>query len=116
MKITGKHIDKIQKNNPLKSRSYLNILLKAWLKIPNVSTIGNLERKKGVEPLIWVSIGSKLYYINSDSNKEGVILYLKNEEEKNKWLNIKTKSGNNTKITNNIDGSPIKGFYMYLNN
>ncbi len=23
-----------------------------------------------------------------------------------------TNSGNNTKITNNIDGSPIKGFYM----
>ena len=115
MKITGKHIDKIEKNNPLKSKSHLNILLRAWLETPNVFSLGNLEEKKGIEPLIWISIGSKSYYINSDSNKEGVKLYLKNEEKKNKWINIKTKSGNNTKITNNIDGSPIKGFYMYLN-
>tara|TARA_B100000427_G_scaffold181643_1_gene150992 strand:- start:1268 stop:1618 length:351 start_codon:yes stop_codon:yes gene_type:complete len=115
MKITGKYIDKIQKNNPLKSKNHLIILFKAWLRIPDIYHIGNLNEKKGVEPLIWVALGSNYYHINSDSNKEGIKSFLKNEEQKNPWLKIKTEAGNSTKITNNIDGSPIKGFYMYIN-
>ena len=49
------------------------------------------------------------------SYKKSQIRNLKNEEQKNPWLKIKTEAGNRTKITNNIDGSPIKGFYMYIN-
>ena len=65
MKITGKYIDTIQKNNPLKSKSQLKAILKMWLNIDGVTTIGNLKQTKGVAPLIWVELGSKVYKINS---------------------------------------------------
>ena len=65
MKITGKYIDTIQKNNHLKSKSQLKAILKMWLNIDGVTTIGNLKQTKGVAPLIWVELGSKVYKINS---------------------------------------------------
>jgi len=114
MKITGKHIDKIQKNHPIKSKAQLKAILTMWLSIDGVTTIGNLKETKGVAPLIWVEIGSKVYNIHSDTNKDGVKTFLKNEKENSLWIVINTDSGIKSKVTNNKDKSPIKGFYMYV--
>lgn len=113
-KILGNHIDKMDRQFPLTSKFQLKILLQEWLATSG-STIGEMHvRNSNPEPWIWIKIDNYLYQINADSKREGVQEFLNNEANKNPWLIIPTENkGNRTKVTNDINGNPITGFYMY---
>ena len=113
-KILGNHIEKIDRQFPLTSKFQLTALLQQWL-ITSGSTIGDLHGKSSnPESWLWIKINNNLYQINADTKRQGVQMFLKNEANKNPWVIIPTEnSGNLTKFTNDINGNPIPGFYMY---
>jgi hypothetical protein len=113
-KITGNHIEKMDRQFPLKSKFQLKILLQEWLETSG-STIGEMHgRSSNPEPWLWIKIDNNLYQINADTKRQGVLMFLKNVANKNSWVIIPTEnSGNLTKFTNDINGNPIPFFYMY---
>jgi hypothetical protein len=113
-KIIGNHIQKMDSKLPLNSKFQLIILLKEWLKTSGV-TIGDLRGKSSnPEALLWIKINNNVYKIHADTKREGVIAFLKNEANKNSWVIIPTeKSGELTKVTNDINHNSIPGLYMY---
>jgi hypothetical protein len=108
--IDQKHIKKMTPNNALKSKQDLFQILKWWKILSNASTIGE-SLINGNTPTIRINLGSNNYVINADTNKEGVVEFLKNKQHP--WILIENENGIQNKITNNEDNSPIKGFYMY---
>jgi hypothetical protein len=114
-KIIGNHIEKMDKQFPLTSKFQLKILLKEWLEKTSGNTIGSLkDNNSNPEPWLWIKMNNILYKIHADSNRAGVQLFIKNDENKNPWLIIPTENlGNRTKVTNDINSNPISGFYMY---
>ena len=113
-KITGNHIQKMDRQFPLTSKFQLKILLQEWLETSG-HTIGEMhDRPSNPEPWLWIKIDNDLYQINADSRRAGVQVFLNNEGNKNSWLIIPTENlGNHTKVTNDINGKPIPLFYMY---
>ena len=112
--IIGNHIEKMHKQFPLTSKAQLKILLQEWLKTSG-STIGEMHGKNSnPEPWLLIKLNNYYYQINADTKREGVQEFLNNEANKNPWLIIPTENkGNRTKVTNDIIGNPITGFYMY---
>jgi len=108
--IDQKHIKKMTPNNALKSKQDLFQILKWWKILSKANTIGEIIIN-GNTPTIRINLGSKNYVINADTNKEGVVEFLKNKEHP--WILIENENGIQNKITNNENKSPIKGFYMY---
>ena len=113
-KITGNHIDKMDRQLPLTSKFQLLMLLKEWLNTFG-NTIGEMKgRNSNPEPWLWIKYKNELYQINADTKRDGVIEFLKNDANNNPWFLIPTENlGNRTKVTNDIDSNPIPGFYMY---
>jgi hypothetical protein len=112
--IIGNNIEKMDRQFPLTSKFQLKILLQEWLETDG-NTIGEMhDRNSNPEPWIWICINNNFYKMHADSNREGVKEFLKNEANNRTWLIIPTKNlGNRTKVTNNLNGNPISGFYMY---
>ena len=92
------------------SKDLLYNILKWWRNLTKHGKIG-AENQNGNTPLIRINIGSNKYKINADSTKEGVIMFLQNKN--NPWILIQNENGVKNKITNNLKGEPIQGFYMY---
>ena len=113
-KITGNHIEKMDRQFPLTSKFQLKILLQEWLETSG-STIGDMHcRSSNPGPWLWIKIDNNLYQIYADTKRQGVQEFLNNQVNKHSWLIIPTEnSGNLTKFTNDINGNPIPGFYMY---
>ncbi len=113
--IIGNHIEKMDRQFPLTSKFQLTTLLKQWLLTTSGYTIGDLKGKSSnPEAALWIKINNYLYRINADTKREGVIAFLKNESNKNSWVIIPTeKSGELTKVTNDINHNSIPGLYMY---
>lgn len=99
---------------PLTTKLQLINLLQEWLFTPGI-TIGDLYgRRSNPELWLWIKINNNLYKIHADTNRKGVLAFLKNEANKNPWVIIPTeKSGKLTKVTNDINHNSIPGFYMY---
>ena len=103
------HFRLMTKNDTLKSKEDLYLLLKWWLKLSKKNTIGNIDNIRNNQKLILIQIGAKSYYINADTTRAGVEEFLKNKDRN--WKIIKSKRGNLNKITNSDQDIP--GFYMY---
>jgi|TARA_B110000902_G_scaffold22470_1_gene25070 hypothetical protein len=101
------HIIKVTLHN----RETLYSILKWWKTLSKSDTIGDLDNVNGNTALIHIKLGSNTYYINADSNKYGVSIFLKNKA--NPWILIENENGTNNKITNNVNKEPIGGFYIY---
>ena len=104
-------IKKMNSSTYLKSKEELYGLLKWWKKLSKSETIGDLGQMNGNIPLIIIKIGSSSYYINADTNKTGVEVFLKNKT--NPWNLISNRDAKKNKITNDSNHDPIEGFYMY---
>jgi|TARA_B110000908_G_C10150480_1_gene401100 hypothetical protein len=109
--IDHRYIKNISSSNPLKSKDILWKILKWWKILSNSNTIGDLSKVNGNFPLIFIKIGSNTYYVNADSTKDGVKIFLAKKE--NPWVLINNDNGVNNKITNSLFKEPVKGFYMY---
>jgi hypothetical protein len=113
-RITGNYIEKMDRQLQITSKFLLKMLLNEWLKTSS-STIGEMHGKNSnPEPWLWIKLKNDLYQINADTKREGVQEFLNNEVKENPWLIIPTENkGNRTKVTNDKNGNPIPGFYMY---
>jgi len=100
------------RNSSLTSKQTLFDILKWWNRISSSKTIADLRGKSSSpETIVYMRIGSYLYKIHADTNKKGVKTFLANKD--NPWSIIEGSKGNKNKVTNNLDQSPIEGFYMY---
>ena len=104
-------IKKMNSSTSLNSKEKLYSLLKWWKQLSKAETIGDLDQMNGNTPLIIIRIGSSSYYINADTNRAGVEVFLKNEI--NPWKLISNRDAKKNKITNDSNNDPIEGFYMY---
>jgi hypothetical protein len=113
-KIIDNYIQKMKRQLPLTKKSELKDLFIKWSETSE-STIGDMHgRKSNPEAWLWIEIDNNLYKIHADTKRKGVVKFLENEEKENPWILIPTgKSRKLTKFTNDINGNPIPGFYMY---
>ena len=95
----------------LKSKEELYGILNWWKKLSKSETIGDLGKMNGNTPLIIIRIGSSSFYVNADTNRTGVEVFLKNKI--NPWKLIINRDTKKNKITNDSNHEPIEGFYMY---
>ncbi|MDB9782838.1 hypothetical protein OAB88_07020 [Winogradskyella sp.] len=110
-KVTG-HVKKVSRSRPLKSKEEFFNILKVW-RIYNNNSLGASigDDSFGQSPHIWLSIMGKEYYLNCDSKGYGVNEFYQNRG--NDWKLISNAKGLKNKITNSIDGTEIRGFYLY---
>ena len=94
------------------SKDDLIKLLKNWLET-NEQTIGNGENKVGTEKWIFLTVSANNYYINADTTREGVEIFLNNHEENFPWKVITNNRGVFKKVSNDENGYPIPGLYFY---
>ena len=113
LSIDQNFIKKIEKSYPLTDKETLYNILKWWRIISKADTIGDLKKASGHTAQIHIKLGSNLYHINADTNKEGVGSFLKNKEKNNKWSLIENENGRVNKVTNDPNKDPIKGLYIY---
>ena len=113
LSIDQNFIKKIEKSYPLTDKQTLYNILKWWRIISKADTIGDLKKASGHTAQIHIKLGSNLYHINADTNKEGVGAFLKNKEKNNKWSLIENENGRVNKVTNDPNKDLIKGLYIY---
>lgn len=101
------------KDNPIKSEELFYQILKAWLYINKNSDArtGNSPSKNGFVNNFWIVLGSRTYYLNSDTERNGVLEFFRNRE--NSWKRIANRDGKKNLITNKTSEEAIKGFYFY---
>lgn len=100
------------KKTKCNSKDELITTLKNWLKT-NENTIGNGEIKTGNTKIIFLKLNDNKYYINADTTREGIEVFVKNHEENNSWMIIQNNRGVHKKISNDINSKTIKGLYFY---
>ncbi len=100
------------KNTKCNSKEELITLLKNWLET-NELTIGNGESLTGNTKWIFITINGNDYYINADTTREGVEVFVKNHENNNSWKIIANKNNIFNKVSNDQYGKAIKGLYFY---
>ena len=109
----NKHfIKKIERSFPLKDKNTLYDILKWWMIVSKLDRIGS-SKLNGNTPIMYIKLGSSLYYINADTSKEGVKTFLKNKTNSPEWRLITNNEGKVNKVTNDPNQQPIKGLYMY---
>ena len=113
LSIDQNFIKKIEKSYPLTDKQTLYNILKWWKILSKKDTIGDPKKASGNTAQIHIKLGSNLYHINADTNKEGVGSFLKNKENNNKWSLIENENGRVNKVTNDPNKDPIKGLYIY---
>lgn len=87
-------------------------LLKIWLET-NEQTIGNGENNVGNEKWIFLTVFGNKYFINADTTREGVEIFVNNHEENFPWRVITNNRGKYKKVSNDENGYPIPGLYFY---
>lgn len=100
------------KKTKCNSKDELILVLKSWLKT-NEITIGNGENKTGNTKWIFLKINENKYYINADTTREGIKVFVKNHEENNSLKIIQNNRSVYKKVSNDINGKAIKGLYFY---
>ena len=94
------------------SKDNLIKLLKNWLET-NEQTIGNGENQIGAVKWIFININGNNYYINADTTREGVEVFVNNHEDNFPWKVITNNRGVFKKVTNDVNGNRIPGLYFY---
>ncbi|MGV1011324.1 MAG: hypothetical protein ACOYBS_02660 [Flavobacterium sp.] len=87
-------------------------LLKNWSKTGE-ETISNGKSKTGNVKWIKLNLNGNNYYMNADTAKDGIEVFLKNHENNNTWKVIANNRNVYKKISNDINGKPIKYLYFY---
>jgi len=105
------HIKRIDRSSPIRSKNEFNCILKTWAMLNSnpEAKIGSAQHNQS--PWIFVELGSRTYYLNSDTKLKGVIEYLKNKDEE--WSLIENENGVRNKAVNTSDQKAIEGFYLY---
>jgi hypothetical protein len=104
-------IKPINKTYALKSKDEFIEILKWWSIVTKSNTIGDLKQMNNNTPLVFLQIGSSIYYINADSTVTGIKEFLKHKKEL--WRIIFNENGVKNKVTNNNNEEAIPGFYFY---
>ncbi len=100
------------KNTKCNSKDELITLLKNWLET-NELTIGNGESLTGNTKWIFIIINGNDYYINADTTREGVEVFVKNHERNYTWKVISNNRNVFKKVSNDVHDNPIPGLYFY---
>lgn len=112
-RIQNGYILQMNNENALISKKHLFILLEMWANRTKNSTdtIGNLDLYNKYVKIIKLNLANNSYYINADTTREGVLMFLENK--KSDWIIIENNRGRVNKVTNTTNKEAIKGFYMY---
>jgi hypothetical protein len=100
------------KKSKCNTKDQLIILLKNWLKT-NETKIGNGENKTGNTKWIFLNLNGNDYYINADTKREGIVNFVKNNENNYPWVVIANNRNVYKKGSNDENGNAIKGLYFY---
>ena len=105
----------IVKDTICNSKEELIKLLKNWLQT-NENTIGDIDNYPGYTKWVELNINGNKYYINADTTREGVTIFVDNHENNSSWKVIANKNNIFKKVSNNTYGKAIKGLYFYSEN
>ena len=105
----GDYIKPMDWDNCLRSKKELYDLLQYWVKITKVETLGDL-RTVGYSgsALIKLMDGDVKYVINYDTKRNGVVEFLKNSKQNDRWFVSRTN-----RVSNHIAGEHIENMQMY---
>ena len=106
----GDYIKPIDWDNCLRSKKELYDLLQCWVKITKVETLGDL-RTVGYSgsALIKLMDQNVKYVINYDTKRNGVVEFLTNSKQNDKWVVSRTN-----RVSNHIAGEHIENMQMYI--
>jgi len=102
----------IVKDTICNSKEELIKLLKNWLQT-NENTIGDIDNYPNNIKWIFLNLNNNNYFINADTTREGVTIFVDNHENNNSWEVIANKNNRFNKVSNDIDGNAIAGLYFY---
>jgi hypothetical protein len=94
------------------SKTELITLLKEWL-LSGEQNIGNGLSITGNTKWIKLKLDSDSFYINADTERIGVEVFIKNHELGYQWQVITNNRNNYKKVTNDENGLAIKYLYFY---
>ncbi len=94
------------------SKGDLIKLLKIWLETDE-QTIANGKNTVGTENWISLTVSGNNYYLNADTTREGVEIFVNNHEDNFPWKVITNNRGVFKKVTNDVNGNRIPGLYFY---
>jgi hypothetical protein len=105
----GDYIKPMDWDNCLRSRKELYDLLQCWVKITKVETLGDLNEViyAGTQ-LIRLMDRDVRYVINYDTRRNGVVEFLKNSEQNERWFVSSTN-----RVSNHTHGKHIENMHMY---
>ena len=95
----------------LNSKKDLFSLLKWWLKLSSENTIGDINKVYRQTRIINLILGGNHYYINADTTRYAVEVFLLNKE--NSWSIIDNRDGVRNRVTNLSTKNSIGGLYFY---
>ncbi len=97
----------------INSKDNLIKLLNIWLEKTVEMTIGDIDNFPKYTKWISLNLNGNIYFINSDSSREGIKVFVKNHENNNSWKIILNRDSIFNKVSNDAAGKPIKGLYFY---
>lgn len=112
--IIDQYISRMDRNQPIYLNELIELLGK-WQRESNAETIGNLNGI-GVAPLLWISINGELYRMHRDTKREGIEMFLKNQNKNYQMKIIKNNRGRFNLVSNDSEGRSIYGLYFYAEN
>jgi hypothetical protein len=100
-----------KEKNPISKNEFFQ-RLKVWKQLTHSQTLGDLNNGIGTSVLLLVQEnGNNLWKVHSDTKRDSVVRFLSQKE--NSWKKTRSPKGRIV-LTNNLDGSHIEGFYVYL--
>ena len=106
--LISQYITPMTWNNCLTSRKDLVLLLRGWLQMTSVETIGDPEGNIGVASLIKLKVGDRRFELNNDTKRQGIEIFLENEKNGNNWHYSETN-----RVSNDLNGEHIPNLNMY---
>lgn len=113
--IIDQYISKMDRNNPIYLNELIELLGK-WQRESKAKTIGNVKLIGGVTPLLWISSNGNLYRMHTDTKREGIEMFLKNQNKNYQMKIIKNTRGRFNLVSNDSEGRSIYGLYFYAEN
>jgi hypothetical protein len=95
------------------SKSELADLLSNWLATSTAATIGEVGTYGG-SALVTVELGDATVLLNADTKRASVEKFLAHRNVEGDWTVISNRKGRWTLVTFNQDGTPVPGWYCYL--
>lgn len=112
--IIDQYISRMDRKKPIYLNELIELLGK-WQRESKAKTIGNVNGI-GVAPLLWISINGELYRMHRDTKREGIEMFLKNQNKNYQMKIIKNNRGRFNLVSNDSEGRRISGLYFYAVN